>query len=209
VNNGRIIGGLLLIVVLSLGRLAFGFDPGLSKGALSGPQQIPSSQLGQKTTEEKKNGLEEMREWLNQRNLNRKQNGDGFPDKVNNSGKKYAAAPKPQLMRRQEKAAEEGFLGGSLTPRPSTGMFDVHSGRGPDVRSRHLLVMNEDVPDQLHVYSGSGYAVPNAAGEDAAKLARLTHRGKQAWMAGAYLRAPASYYPLKPKGWNHPKLGER
>jgi hypothetical protein len=207
VNNGRIIGGFFLIVVLFPASVAFGLDPGLNPGAPSGPEQIPSGQLGQKTAVEKKNSLAEMREWLNQRNLNRKQNGDDFTDNINSS-KKYAAAPKPLLRRRQEKAAE-GFLAGSVTPRPSSGMLEAQTGRGTDGRIRHRLIINEDGPDQLQVYSGLGYAVPNATGEDAAKLARLTHRGKQAWMAGAYLRAPASYYPLKPKGWNHPKLGER
>jgi hypothetical protein len=207
VNYGRVIGGFFLIAVLSPAGVAFGLDPGIAQGAPGGQEQVPSTQVGQKTAVEKKNGVAEMREWLNQRNLNRKQSGGNFPDNVD-SGKKYAAAAKPRPSRRQEKTAE-GFLAGSIAPRPSPGMLEPQTGRGPDGRIRHRLIINEDGPDQLQIYSGSGYAVPNVAGEDAAKLARLTHRGKQAWMAGAYLRAPASYYPLKPKGWNHPKLGER
>jgi hypothetical protein len=207
VNNGRTIGSFFLIVVLSLARTAFGLDPGLTLGVPSGQEPISSGQVGQKTAVEKKNGLAEMREWLNQRNLNRKQNGNDFPDSINSSNK-FSAAPKPRLSRRQESAAE-GVLAGSDKPRTSQRLLEPQTGRGPDGRIRHRLIINEDGPDQLQIYSGSGYAVPNATGEDAAKLARLTPRGKQAWMAGSYLRAPASYYSLKPKGWNLPKFGQR
>ncbi len=75
-------------------------------------------------------------------------------------------------------------------------------GRGPDGRIRVRYVLKENGPDQLQVYSGSGYSTPaplGGGGETAGKLARLPPRGKQAWMAGSALRDPAASRPKRQK----------
>jgi hypothetical protein len=71
----------------------------------------------------------------------------------------------------------------------------LHIGQGPDGRIHHRLIIKEDGPDQLQVYTPSGYAA--APAEDPARLERLTPRGKRAWMAGSSLRVPAPRW-LKP-----------
>jgi len=207
VDNGRLIVLFSLMIVLFPARMAFAIDAGVVQVAPSGETQTTSGQGGQKIIVEKKNGLAEMREWLNQRNVDRQQKTTGLTEGFNRV-KKKSALFKPRPSRVQEHP-KSGLQAGGDAPQLSQGLAGQQTGRGPDGRIRHRLLINEDGPDQLQVYSGSGYAAPNDTGEDAEKLAHLTPRGKQAWRAGSYLRVPASYLSLKPKGWNHPKYGNK
>ncbi len=130
-----------------------------------------------------------MREWLNQRSQERKKLGLPGADLP----KTHAAAFPPRWHRGQELQAKNG-PGQEAGPQPGVPAAQP-LGRGPDGRIRVRYVLREDGPDQLQVYSGSGYSAPvSLAGEGEAidKLARLTPRGKQVWMAGSALRAPSA-----------------
>ena len=135
---------------------------------------------------EKAGNLGEMREWLNQRSQERKKLGLPGADMA---GKRHAAAVRPLAQPPPLAKAEE--------TRPSRPEPPPETGRGPDGRIHHRLLLNEEGPDQLQVYTPLGYAAP--AG-DAAKLEQLTARGKRAWMAGSALRDPASYWSAKKTG---------
>jgi len=148
-----------------------------------------------------------MREWLDQRNMNRKQQGTDSTEF--NTTIKNTAAHKSREARKQIRLADKiDKIKGGEEDAPATNLVvdELKALRGADGRIRHRLVIHEDGPDQLQIDSGSGYSSPDVRKQDSAKLGRLTSRGKQAWLAGSYLRAPASYYVLKPKGWNHPKF---
>jgi len=131
---------------------------------------------------ERPNNVGEMREWLNRRNLERKKLGLPGADMA----KSPIASARPALHP-WAKLDEAG---------PSRPAPSAETGRGPDGRIHHRLLINEEGPDQLQVYTPSGYSAP-APLDDAAKLAHLTPRGKRAWMAGSSLRDPASYLSLK------------
>jgi len=129
---------------------------------------------------EKPNNVGEMRDWLNRRAQERKKLGLPGADMVKTHVASVHPHPRPGA---KVEEAEPGRL--APAPVPPT-------GRGPDGRIHHRLLINEDGPDQLQVYTPSGYSAP-ASAEDAAKLARLTARGKRAWMAGSSLRDPGAY----------------
>ena len=190
---------LALLFVLSSTTTAFAID--------ADNVQVPPSNAGQPPVVDKKGGVDEMREWLNKRNLDRQQKGVSPSDSFN-SVKKYAATAKPHAKQGRKHSKEALIVEGESPPSGPT-LADQMAERGPDGRVRHRLVINPNGPDQLQVYSNSGFAAPTETDEDARKMERMTPRGKQAWLAGAYLRVPASYHSLKPKGWNHPKYGNR
>ena len=199
-NNTRNIRLFSLTVVLMLARMAFALDNGTNPSAAGAPRRTPPAQTGQTVVADQKNGLAEMREWLELRNKDRKQKGISADGNFN-SIKQY---PYP-LSRLTEHPRQESPTMGGGAHQASPVMLAPQTGRGPDGRIHHRLIINEEGPDQLQVYTATGYAAPAAASEDATKLARLTPRGREVWVAGAYLRNPSSYYALKPKGWNHPK----
>lgn len=134
---------------------------------------------------DKQNNLSELREWLNRRNQERKQLGTAVPEIPKH---RHAPATPPLAKTQPGEAAQA-----PAKPGP-----DI--GRGPDGRIRHRLVINDEGPDQLQVYSDSGYApAPHGnAAQDEAHLARLTPRGRQVWMSGKFLREPPSPR-LKPR----------
>jgi hypothetical protein len=124
-----------------------------------------------------------MRDWLSQRNQERKKlglPGAGFADKS------HAARPRPPAP-----VGVGGFAQSRSAP-------SAEIGRGPDGRIHHRLLLNEEGPDQLQVYTPSGYAPQSA--EEAAKLGRLTERGRRSWESGSSLRDPASYLSFKKGG---------
>lgn len=202
-KNWRIIGLCCLIGVLTLARVALALDADINSRTPNPETHAFTGQTGKKV------GLEEMREWLNQRNMNRKQQGTGLPGTFS-SIKKYSAAPKPQKPRAVDNPGhprQDLLSDKEATRKLIHEMLASQTGQGPDGRIRHRLIINEEGQDQLQVYTGTGYAPHNLTEDDISKLARLTQRGRDTWMAGTHSRAPASYYPLKPKGWNHPKYG--
>lgn len=126
---------------------------------------------------QRQDNLGELREWLNRRNQERKQLGTAVPEIPKH---RHASATPPLAKTQPNEAA--------IPAQPSPNI-----GRGPDGRIHHRLVINEQGPDQLQVYSGSGYApaTPDKqAQEDDAHWARLTPRGRQVWMSGKSLREP-------------------
>jgi hypothetical protein len=133
--------------------------------------------------------LGEMREWLNQRNQERKKMGLPGADMV----KKHFIAVQP----RPRPPLRPPAVGTAYFPPPPP----PEIGRGPDGRIHHRLLINEEGPDQLQVYTPSGYNTPST--EDGAKLEKLTPRGKRAWMAGSSLRDPSAYLSLKKTGHKH------
>ena len=198
VNNRRLFG-LLILLVLIPAKLSLAFEIGIPQPELEN--------AGRSTIPDKKLGLEEMREWLNQRNQDRKIHGTSQPENFN-SIKQYTASIKPRLKRGRKNSKADMMVEGG--PAQSRQNFAAQMAeRGPDGRIRHRLQINENGPDQLQIYTRSGFSKPIEPDEEALKMERLTARGKQAWMAGSYLRLPASYHVLKPKGWNHPKYGNR
>lgn len=131
----------------------------------------------------------EMREWLSQRNLERKHLG--LPG--SNLPKTHSAAVHPRSRAAQlpppAEAVPDDVAGtGHGTP-------VLHLGRGPDGRIHVRYLLKEDGPDQLQVESAEGYSAPVA---DAAKLNRLTPHGKRVWMAGSSLRTPSAPRWVKP-----------
>lgn len=130
-----------------------------------------------------------IREWLDRRNQERKKLGLPGADLP----KTHAAALPPRWRRGQELQAKSG-PGQEAGPQPGAPAAQPIV-RGPDGRIRVRYVLREDGPDQLQVYSGEGYSAPVPLGDEGQaidKLARLTPRGKQVWMAGSALRAPSA-----------------
>lgn len=143
-------------------------------------------------------GLAQMREWLGQRNLERKQLG--LPGADITLKKHFASArPRPHAEPKPPAVAAAPEYRAEPAP-PSRGTPVLHIGRGPDGRIHHRLVIKDEGPDQLQVFTPSGYApVPadEAARLETARLERLTPRGRRVWMAGSSLRVPGSRW-LKP-----------
>ncbi len=157
----KIIGLCVLIVAPSLAKLAFAVEPGPAQAVSSGKVQIsPSGQDGKKIIAQKSSGLAEMREWLNQRNTERKQKGSGMPDSVSRS-KQNPAVTLPHITHRQKRPLT-GLLAGDK-PRPSQESAGEQTVSSPDGRVHHRLIMNEEGPDQLQVDTGKGYAIPYTA----------------------------------------------
>jgi hypothetical protein len=143
--------------------------------------------------------IDEMRAWLGQRNIERKQLGlpgaditlkKHFGPARTRPLAPHSAAPKPLELAPAELQAQIPAHQGTPV---------LHIGRGPDGRIHHRLVFKEDGPDQLQVFVPSGYG-PTPSDEagklQAARLERLTPRGKRLWMAGAASRLPSQR--LKP-----------
>lgn len=129
-------------------------------------------------------GLDDMRAWLARRNQERKALGLAVPE----TPRHRPPAPGHALPQAVAPAPPRENLAGLPKPPPDP-------GRGPDGRIHHRLLLNEDGPDQLQVYAGSGYApaAPEAeAKADEAHWAKLTPRGRRSWLAGLALRGPAS-----------------
>lgn len=138
------------------------------------------------TTLNKPAELGELRDWLSRRNQERKQLGLPGADIIPKHHSSAVHLRKP---------------GGKPTPDeknpPSVAVTEhsepvLHLGRGPDGRIHVRYIVKEEGPDQMQVYTPSGYANQKPA-EDAAKLERLTPRGKKLWLSGSSLRDPTSY----------------
>lgn len=129
--------------------------------------------------------LGELRDWLNQRNQERKKLG--LPG---------ADMPKRFVTDNHQRWHSTKKTSADIPPKPEavqpSGTPVLHIGHGPDGRIRVRYILKEDGPDQLQVYSGSGYSASTIAEDDvetAEKLAKLTPRGKKAWMAGRALKS--------------------
>jgi hypothetical protein len=160
------------VIVISLGSLALWLAVAGQGFAQPGPPAAGN--------------LGEMREWLNQRNQERKKLGLPGSDML----KKHHAA----VQLRPHPALRPPAVGTAYFPPPPP----PEIGRGPDGRIHHRLLINEEGPDQLQVYTPSGYSASST--EDPAKLEKLTPRGKRAWVAGSALRDPSAYLSLKKNG---------
>ena len=170
-NNRQIIGLGCLLVSLAACPVFVGAE-GLAPG-------VSSKGSGQ-ASPGKPADIGEMREWLNRRNVERKQLGIPGADMP----KSHATASHPRIGGGQnpplEKAPEN-------TAAQERGTPVLHLGRGPDGRIHVRYILKEEGPDQLQVGSAEGY-VPASPAEEAAKLDRLTPRGKQIWLSGSSLR---------------------
>jgi hypothetical protein len=131
------------------------------------------------------NNLGEMREWLQQRNQERKALGlpgadmpkSHFPaTHLRWHSNKHAPIPK------QAHISPPSQTNPTDSP-PATGTPVLHIGRGADGRIHVKYVLKEDGPDQVQVYSGA-----QEENDEAETLAKLTPRGQQAWMAGRTLK---------------------
>ncbi|MDD5037687.1 MAG: hypothetical protein PHE55_23400 [Methylococcaceae bacterium] len=118
-----------------------------------------------------------LREWLQQRKQARKQGG----------------AEGNRLAYRQPIRREFAPVGVESHREASEPRAILHIGRGADGRIHHRYVFNDEGPDQLQVYSGSGYA-PAETFEDATKPAgeRAANRNPARHTRIAGLSAQAS-----------------
>ena len=170
--------------VIILGSLAVWYAmAGLGFAQETGPVPKPV------VAAEKPGGLGEMREWLSRRNQERKKLGLPGADMT----KTHVASIHPHLQPWAKEAGPSRKAGENGRNRPTP---VPETGRGPDGRIHHRLVLNEEGPDQLQVYTPSGYGTPLSA-EGTAKLERLTVRGKRAWISGSSLRDPDAYWAVK------------
>ncbi len=177
VNSFRTMVLCALIAFYMPAGMAVAAEPAIIPGTPGFMGPVQPKPNGQKTVIENKTGLDEMRAWLNQRNMARQQQGNDQDESFNRS-KPYSAVAKPQTTFRLKLPAERVPVS-DLPPRPSLALPAPPTGRGPDGRIHHRVIINEEGPDQFQVYTGSGYATPNSG------------------------------YALKPKGWNHPKYSKR
>lgn len=170
------LGGLLLSLAAACP--VFADAAGLAPAASSkgGGQAVPSKPVE----------LGEMREWMNRRNLERKQLGLPGADMP----KSHTAAVHPRIRSAKQPPPEEAP---DTTAAQEHGTPVLHLGRGPDGRIHVRYILKEEGPDQLQVDSPDGYT----PAEDAAKLDRLTPRGKQVWLSGSSLRPPRSRWLKK------------
>lgn len=147
----------------------------LAPGGEGGGQAVPG-----------KPDLGAMREWLSRRNVERKQLGLPGADLP----KTHSAAVHPRLRPKHgtppDKQPQDVAPENTAAQAP-TGTPVLHLGRGPDGRIHVRYIVKEEGPDQMQVYSAGNYADPAA---EAAKLDRLTARGKQVWLSGSSLRTP-------------------
>jgi len=149
-----------------------------------------STQASSPASPNKAGELGEMRDWLNRRNAERKQLGLPGADML----KSHIATYHPKKHAGRHAKIEEPAP--VSEPVPERGIPVLHLGRGPDGRIHVRYIVKEDGPDQLQVQSPDGYS-DSRSEQNAAKLNRLTPRGKQVWLSGSSLRDPSSFQSQK------------